>query len=55
MSPEQIMINSVSASVEMEGLIVTDEYRALCHKLLNNEITMEDYISAIKEMQGIGA
>ena len=33
-----------SASLEMEGLYVSDELKALLVKKLNNEISAEDYI-----------
>lgn len=55
MSPEQITINSAAASVEMEGFTIKPEYKILCSKLLSKEITMEEYINAIKSMQGIDA
>lgn len=48
-------INSAVASLEMEGFVITNEYKALCKKLLNKEITMADYIEAVKISQGINA
>lgn len=56
MSPqnEKALKNAV-ASLEMEGFVVLPEYKTLCEKLLNKEITMAEYIAAVKEMQGISA
>jgi len=56
MSPKhQKAINNATASLEMEGFVVLPEYKALCEKLLNKEITMAEYIATVKEMQGISA
>ena len=54
MSPknERAMNNAV-ASLAMEGFVVLPEYRELCEKLLDKEITMQEYIDAVKLMQGI--
>ena len=49
------IINNAAASIEMEGFVVTSEYKALCEKLLNKEITMAEYIEQIKKSQGIVA
>lgn len=49
----QKTIESIAASVEMEGFIVKPEYKILCAKMLNKEITMNEYIGAIKSLQGI--
>ncbi len=46
-------INNAAASLEMEGFVVLPEYKTLCEKLLNKEITMAEYIETIKTMQGI--
>ncbi len=48
-------IKNAIASLEMEGFVVLPEYKALCEKLLNEEITMNEYISEIKSIQGINA
>ena len=48
-------INNAAASIEMEGFVVLPEYKKLCEKLLNKEITMAEYIAAIKAMQGINS
>lgn len=49
------IINNAAASIEMEGFVVTNEYKVLCEKLLNKEITMAEYIEQIKKSQGIVA
>lgn len=46
-------IKNAAASVEMEGFIITEEYMAWCKKLLNNEITMSQYIELVKASQGV--
>ena len=48
-------INNAAASLEMEGFVVLPEYKTLCEKLLNKEITMAEYIETIKTMQGISS
>lgn len=49
------IIENAAASMEMEGFVVTSEYKDLCAKLLNKEITMTEYIDKIKKSQGIVA
>lgn len=49
------IINNAAASVEMEGFVVTDEYKILCQKLLNKEISMNQYIQLITKSQGVNA
>ncbi len=48
-------IKNAAASVEMEGFVVTEEYKMLCEKLLVNEITFDEYVELIKKSQGIVA
>ncbi|MCR4925752.1 MAG: hypothetical protein K5917_05630 [Clostridiales bacterium] len=56
MSPiNEKAIKNATASLEMEGFVVLPEYKKLCEKLLDKEITMAEYISAVKSMQGINA
>ncbi len=56
MSPmNERAINNAIASLEMEGFVVLPEYKKLCEKLLNKEITMAEYIDTVKTMQGISA
>lgn len=51
---EQIMENA-AASVEMEGYTIDSKSKEWCRKLLCNEITMQEYISLIKEKAGVKA
>ena len=54
MSPKnERAMNNAAASLAMEGFVVLPEYRGLCEKLLDKEITMQEYIDAVKLMQGI--
>ena len=46
MTKERALKNAI-ASTEMEGLVVTDEHKALFAKLLSNEITFEE---ALKQL-----
>lgn len=46
-------VNSAAASLKIEGLIVSDELKALCIKKINNEITMEEYIKLAMELKGV--
>ncbi len=48
-------IKNASASVEMEGFSVDEQSKIWCRKLLLNEITMEQYISLVKEKAGVNA
>lgn len=44
-------VNSAIASLEMEGLTVSDELKELCIKKVNNEISMEEYIRLAMELK----
>ena len=46
-------IESASASLEMEGLHVSDGLKSLLTKRLNNEISMNDYIRIAMELKGV--
>lgn len=48
-------ISNAAANIEMEGFVILPEYRELCDRLLNGEITMQECIAVVKSMQGIGA
>lgn len=52
MSIDKAIENAV-ASVEMEGFSIDEQSKDLCKKLLNNEISMEEYISLIKQSVGV--
>lgn len=55
MSETQIekSIRTATASLEMEGFSVDEQAKLWCKKLLNNEITMEEYISIAKAKVGV--
>lgn len=44
--------NSV-ASVTMEGFTITNQDKELCQKLIDNEITMSQYLEIILRQQGV--
>jgi len=48
-------MDNAAASIEMEGFIVTAQYRELCKKLLNKEITLTEYIKAVTESKEVRA
>ena len=52
MSIDKAIENAV-ASVEMEGFFVDEQSKDLCRKLLKNAISMEQYISLIKQSVGV--
>ena len=41
-------IGNAEASIHMEGLRITDEYRELCRRLLKQEISFEYYLAKVK-------
>lgn len=52
MSVDKAIKNAV-ASIEMEGFEVDEQSVEWCRMLLNNEITMEQYISLVKKSAGV--
>ena len=46
-------IKNAAASIEMEGYMIDEQCKDWCHKLLNYEITMDEYIKLVKEQVGI--
>lgn len=46
-------INNASASIEMEGFHIDEQSKIWCKQLLLNEITMEEYISKVKQKAGV--
>lgn len=48
-------INNAKASVEMEGYSIDEQTKVWCRKLLNKEITIEEYISFAKQKSGASA
>lgn len=53
--PIEQIIENAAASVEMEGYTIDSKSKEWCRKLLRNEITMQEYISLIKEKTGVKA
>ncbi len=47
-------IKNASASIEMEGLTVDEQSKIWCKMLLLNEITLEQYLTLVKEKAGVG-
>ncbi len=45
--------NNAIFSLNMEGFSVDDDCKALCEKLLNREITFEDYLKEVIRLQGL--
>lgn len=54
MSIDQAMKNS-AASIEMEGYTIDEESKEWCRKVLQGEMTMEEYIVLIKQQAGVPA
>lgn len=52
MSIERAMANA-AASVEMEGYSISEQCKIWCEMLLRKEITMDEYISLVKEYAGV--
>lgn len=46
-------IKNATASLEMEGMSVSDELKELCSKKVNNEITMDEYIKCAMALKGV--
>ncbi len=57
MSEKQIerCIKNATFSLEMEGFSVDEQTKEWCRKLLNKEITMEEYITMAKAKAGVTA
>ncbi|MDD6644474.1 MAG: hypothetical protein PUE67_00180 [Oscillospiraceae bacterium] len=48
-------INNAAASIEMEGFHIDEQSKIWCKQLLLKEITMEEYISKVKQKAGVTA
>ena len=46
-------IQNAAASVEMEGYKIDNQSKEWCKKLLQNEITMDEYINLVKLKAGV--
>ena len=54
MSIEKAIANA-TASIEMEGFQINEQCKEWCRKLLQGELTMEEYIVLVKQLAGVGA
>jgi hypothetical protein len=54
MSIDKAIENS-AASVEMEGFRIDEQCKDWCRKLLNGELSMEEYIVLVKQRAGVTA
>lgn len=54
MSIDKAIENS-AASVEMEGFRIDEQCIDWCRKLLNGELSMEEYIVLVKQRAGVTA
>ena len=48
-------IENAAASVEMEGYRIDEQCKEWCRKLLNGQLTMEEYIVLVKQRAGVVA
>ncbi|MBR4086633.1 MAG: hypothetical protein IKM48_01215 [Clostridia bacterium] len=57
MSEKQIerCIKNATFSLEMEGFSVDEQTKEWCRRLLNEEITMEEYLTMAKAKAGVTA
>ncbi len=51
----QDAINSSAASVEMEGYSIDEQCKDWCRQLLENKITMEQYIQLVLKQTEVNA
>lgn len=51
----EILLNNAEASLNMEGLTVSEYTKSLCKKLLSKEITMAEYLELVKQKVGVTA
>ena len=40
-------MKNAEASLNMEGMLISDTCKELCHKILNKELTFEEYLKII--------
>lgn len=48
-------VENSAVSVTMEGFTVTREDKELCQQLIDNEITMAQYLEIVLKQQGVTA
>lgn len=46
-------IKNISSSMEMEGLFIDERAKDWCRQLLQDNISMEDYIALVKQKAGV--
>lgn len=51
----EILLNNTEASLNMEGITVSEYTKSLCKKLLSKEITMAEYLELVKQKVGVTA
>ncbi len=51
--PKEIALSNAEFSLKMEGFSIDNEYKQLCEKLLNKEISFTEYLESIKALQGL--
>lgn len=49
------LIGNAAASVEMEGFCINEQSKNWCKQLLQNKITMNEYIELVKKKAGVKA
>ncbi len=49
------IINNAAASVEMEGYHIDEQSRSWCRQLINQEITLPEYIALVKRKSEVTA
>ncbi len=50
---KELALKNAEFSLRMEGLVVDDEYKVLCEKLLTREISFAEYLKTVKTKQGL--
>lgn len=51
---KELAIKNANFSLNMEGLSVDEDCKALCEKLLSNEITFDEYLKVVLNKYGLG-
>ncbi|MBQ5765126.1 MAG: hypothetical protein IIW03_03175 [Clostridia bacterium] len=51
----KIALSNAEASLNIEGLTVSEYTKSLCKKLLSHEITMAEYLELVKQKAGVTA
>ncbi len=48
-----LIIENAAHSVEMEGYSIDEQSKVWCRQLIKNEISMDEYISLVKQKAGV--